>query len=120
LIGAFGAVQTAIAKPRKSAGNNDPNGWLWAYTATQGDKEESGTFRVRSFQVFKGEEKVGHIDPKGGTSLGDQSTLILTNFGKINGTVELVKTQRKPPVWTGTLKKEDGTEWHFKVKLIEK
>jgi hypothetical protein len=118
LIGAFGAVPTASAKPKK--GDNDPDGWLWAYTATNGDKEESGTFRVMNFQVFKGEKKVGHIDPKGGTAIGDRTTLILTNFGKLNGKVELVKTHKTPPVWIGTLKDEDGGEWGLKVKRVEK
>ena len=119
LVGILGAVQAFAAKHSKG-GNSDPNGWIWSYVATSGDKEESGTFRVSSLQVFKDGKKVGHIDPKGGTKLGDSTTLILTDFGKLNGTAELVKSHKKPPVWAGTMKTKDGTEWHFRAKLVEK
>jgi hypothetical protein len=122
LIGAFGGVQAACAKPRKEKrgdgpGNSDPNGWVWSYTAKSGEEEVSGTFRIRNHEVFKDDRKVGTVVPHGGTGLGDKVDLILTNFGKINGKALLEKTDMKPPVWVGTLKTKDGTEWHFKAKL---
>lgn len=123
LIGVFGVVPAAVAKPKKhgsDGGNNDPNGWLWSYSATKGESVESGTFRVSNLEVFKSEKKVGHIEPEGGKGLGDKTVLILTDFGDLSGTVVLEKVHMKPPAWAGTLKKDDGTEWHFKVKLIEK
>ena len=61
--------------------------------------------------------KSGHVDPQGGAGLGDKVVLILTDFGKLNGKVLLEKTKMHPPVWVGTLRAEDGTEWHFKAKL---
>jgi hypothetical protein len=126
VVGVFGAMQNAIAakpagkKPAENkGGNQDPNGWIWSYVATKGDKEESGTFRVSNLQVFKEQKKVGHIDPAGGHKLGDSTVLILTDFGKLNGKATLEKSHKKPPVWAGTLKTEDG-EWSFKAKLVEK
>jgi hypothetical protein len=116
-MGSLGAVQAFARQPQQ---NSDPNGWIWSYVATSGDKEKSGTFRVSNLQVFKNGKKVGHIDPKGGAKLGDATTLILTDFGKLTGTAELVKSHKKPAVWAGTMKAKDGTEWHFKAKLVEK
>lgn len=115
----FGATPTAIAK-RRARKAEDPNGWIWSYVATSGSKSESGTFQVLSLQIYQDKKKVGHVDPKGGAKLGDTTTLILTDFGKMNGTAELTKSHKKPPVWAGTLKATDGTEWHFKAKLVEK
>ena len=114
LLGVFGGVQAAFAKPKKG---NDQNGWMWTYTAKSDDEEKSGTFRIRNHEVFKDEKKVGHVDPQGGAGLGDKVVLILTDFGKLNGKVLLEKTKMHPPVWVGTLKAEDGTEWQFKAKL---
>jgi hypothetical protein len=126
LLGAFGGVQTAFAKPRKEKGgggdkgSNDPNGWVWSYTAKSNEDKVSGTFRVCNHEVFKDGTKVGVVDPQGGHYLGDKTVLILTNFGRLNGKLLLEKTNMKPPVWVGTLKAKDGTEWHFKAKLETK
>ena len=122
LIGVFGGVQAAFAKPKQgsSKSNNDPNGWVWSYTAKSDEEEISGTFRIRNHEVFKDEKKVGTVIPHGGAGLGDKVDLILTNFGKINGKALLEKTKMHPPVWVGTLTTKDGTEWHFKAKLAEK
>jgi hypothetical protein len=119
LFAIVGAAHTASAKPKKQ-NKNDSNGWVWTYTAQSGKRTESGTFRVRNFEVFKNGKKVGHIDPKGGHGLGDKTVLILTDFAPINGRVLLEKTHAKPPVWLGTLNAKDGRKWQFKAKLATK
>jgi hypothetical protein len=116
LIGVFGSIQTALAKHKKV----DPNGWVWKFTATSRNDQQSGTFRIRNHEIFKNEKKVGHVDPLGGTGLGDKVVLTLTDLGNLNGQVLLEKTHAKPPVWVGTLKTKDGTEWEFKAKLVTK
>jgi hypothetical protein len=117
LIGAFGAVQTATAKP---PAKKDPDGWIWRYTATKGNRTESGTFRVLHHEVFRGQKKIGHVVPEGGTALGDKTTLILDDFDDMSGTAVLTKIRKKPLTWAGKLQKEGGAEWKLSVVLAEK
>jgi hypothetical protein len=117
LLGVLGGERKAIAK---SKDENDPDGWIWHYTAKNGSEEKSGKFRVRNYKIFKDEKEVGRVNPVGGHGLGDKTILVLTDFGKLSGTAVLEKTHSKPAVWRGTLKAKDGTNWTFKVKLVTK
>jgi hypothetical protein len=117
LIGIVGSAQTASAK---NGGKKDIDGWVWHYAVQSGSKTESGQFRVRKYDVFKGGKQVGHIDPKGGHGLGDKSVIVFTDFGALNGTVVLKKTGMKPPTWSGTLIAKDRSRWQLRVKLASK
>lgn len=92
----------------------------WEYTATKGENTESGTVQVRRYKMFKKEKEVGSVDPQGGTGLGDRTVLTFTDFGQFNGTAILEKTHLKPPIWKGTLRSNDGSQWQFTAKLLEK
>jgi hypothetical protein len=131
VLGTF--ATTAFARPRQggssggsSSGSSSDDttsssgGWIWSYVATSGTNEESGTIRVSNYVIYKGSKKIGHIDPEGGHKKGDTTVVIFDDLGKLSGKAVLEKSHKKPPVWKGTLKSEDGKEWDLKCKLVEK
>jgi hypothetical protein len=112
------AAASADAKGGKKKGGNrdgkdDVVGTRWHYTLKNGQKVERGTFRVLNLVVFKGPSQVGVVLPN--PKQPDQSTLTITRLSDMNGVAVIRKTGRKPPVWRGTLKKTDGTEWDLRI-----
>ena len=75
---------------------------------------EKGAIRISDKEIFKGSKKVGVVKPKD----EDETTLTISGMPEINGTIELRKTSLKPPIWKGTLTKDDGSKWDitFDVK----
>ena len=111
-IGVF-PVSTAIAQPRK----NTVVGFIWEYHGKKvvDDKltgeEIKGKFRVFEREAFRGPKKVGVVKPNGNL----ESTLTITEWPEMNGTVKLKKVGLKPPVWQGLFHKEDGTKWRMTI-----
>lgn len=110
------SIPTTFAKGRKKDGKDDVVGTQWAYTITRNGKEESGQFRCYQKELFKGKTKVGEVQPKD----DDQSTLIFTDFGELNGKITIRRVKRKPPVWKGTLKRENGRSWDIVIRVKDR
>jgi hypothetical protein len=107
LISANVNLQTAIAKDKD--GKDDVVGTIWSYTLTNKNKKESGQFRLYNLEIFKGAKKVGYGIRKD----DDEAKLIVKNYPPLNGTAVMRKVGRKPPIWKGTLIKEDGSKWQM-------
>jgi hypothetical protein len=101
-----------LATGQDKDGKDDVVGTIWKFTMTNGPQKETGQFRVHKHVVYKGAKKVGLIEPK-----GLQTTLIINDFPKLNGRVELTKVKAKPPVWRGTYHRSDGTKWNIEVEV---
>lgn len=99
-------------------GKNDVAGTRWQYTLKRGQNVERGTFRVRNLVVFKGPSQVGVVSPN--PKQPDESTLTITRLSDMNGVAAIRKTGRKPPVWRGTLKKTDGSEWNLRIVVKDR
>jgi len=97
-------------------GKDDVVGTIWHYTITQGNKKDSGQFRVYLKDIFKGKDKVGHVVPKD----GDETTLHFTDYKEFKGTAVLRKVKRTPATWKGTLNKQNGTQWEMTVIVKDK
>jgi hypothetical protein len=105
-------ASAAVGKPRKGKdGKDDIVGAVWTYTLTKDGKSESGRFRVFKHEIFKGKKKVGAASPD-----GDETTLVFSDWPEMNGTAKLRKNRKNPPGASGTLTKEDGSEWDMKVR----
>ena len=115
------AVTPGLAKPPKK-NNNKVVGIRWEFTGkkvvngNQMAEIISDTFRVNNYNVFRGARKVGVVQPNGAT----ETTLTITDFPKLNGTVTLRKVDTKPPVWKGQLEQSDGTKWLMTVTIRQK
>jgi hypothetical protein len=83
----YSGAQVAKKRP------NNVVGTIWEFQASSGIATVDGQFRVYRKDVFKGPNKVGYVKPKD----DDETTLVITDFPKLNGTVVLRKTRRKPP-----------------------
>lgn len=97
-------------------GKDDVVGTIWSYTITRGDKVEKGQFRCYQKELFKGENKVGEVHPKD----DDETTLVFTDFGELNGKVKIRKVKRKPVVWKGTLNKDKGRKWDIRITVKDR
>jgi hypothetical protein len=108
LLALFAAAALANGAPKK---NDNVPGARWTYTITQGDKKESGTFRILELVIYKDDKKIGRATQKSTT----ETTLVFTGLPELNGTAEVKRVKRGS--CTGTLKKSDGTEWVFKAHV---
>lgn len=95
---------------------DDVIGAIWEYKIERDGKTEHGTFRVFQYDIFKGAHKVGKVQPKN----KEESTLNFNGLNELAGTAIIRKVRRKPPVWKGTLKKADGTEWDIRIDVRDK
>lgn len=108
---------TTFGQGKKKKDDTDNRvGTIWAFTAVDGSDVEKGQFRVYQKEVFKGARKVGYIEPKG----RNQTTMVITDFARLNGTTELRKTGQRPPVWEGVLKRRGGSSWNIKVEVKDR
>jgi hypothetical protein len=105
---ASAAVVNAAAKKKDHV-----VGSIWTYTITQGDKKETGTFRVYQLDIYKEDKKVGRATVKS----ADETTLTFTDLPELNGKAYVKKL--KTGVCSGQLKKTDGSEWEFKAHIKE-
>ncbi|MGL4461469.1 MAG: hypothetical protein ACRC1K_04895 [Planctomycetia bacterium] len=103
------------SKPKKD-GVADVVGTIWTFTAVKKGETETGKFRVYKKEVFKGDQKVGYVDPKD----DDETKLVIDGFPKLNGTSILRKTKTRPVKWTGDLIHTDGSKWELTVVVKDK
>jgi hypothetical protein len=104
----------ALAKPKPK---DDVMGAIWKYTLKrEGQPEEKGEFRVYKDEIFLEDKKIGSVHKKD----EDETTLTFGGAPKLNGTATLRKTNKKPPVASGTLKKSDGTTWDMHVQIFDR
>lgn len=94
-------------------GKDDVVGTIWKYKATHQDRKINGQFRVHNHVVYRGKNKVGKIVPQSPT----ETTMLITDYAELNGTIKLRKTETKPPVWTGFLTKPNGNKWKIEVEI---
>ena len=97
-------------------GKDDVVGTIWSYTITRGEKVEKGQFRCHDLKLYKGQTQVGEVQPQTKT----HSTLVFTDFGELNGTIDIRKSNRKPPVWRGTLERENGRTWSIVIRIKDR
>jgi len=114
--GSVGATPALAAEKKKKKDKDNVVGTIWAYKLKKDDKAENGQFRVYKLEVFKGDKKVGKVVPKD----EDETKLIITEYEPLNGAAILRKTRTKPPVWKGTLVKDDGSKWSMEVEIKNK
>ena len=110
------ASTPGAALAQKGDGKDDVVGTIWHYKIKNGDKKDSGQFRVYKLEIFKGKEKVGTVKPKD----EDKSTLHFTGWPEMKGTAVIRKVKRKPTTWTGTLIRPDGEKWDIEVEVKDK
>ena len=80
------------------------------------DDKINPEIRVYQKVIYKGDKKVGDVQPKD----DDETTLVFTNYAEFKGKAVLRKVKRMPPVWKGTLTKDDGTEWQMDVEVKDR
>lgn len=116
----FGTLVAALVLPVAAKDReDDPKdvpGTIWHYELTHGSRKQGGQFRVQGTAIFNGDKRVGTIRPKS----DDETTLIFSGHRDFDGKAALRRVERRPPVWEGTLKKDDGTEWQMKVTIKDR
>lgn len=105
----------AHAQPRKD-GVDDVRGARWGYTITRDRKTVKGEFRVLNHEVFQNGRKVGDVRPKGST----ETVIVINGVPELNGRAVLTKTDTKPPVWKGELKRANGNVWPIEVIMTDR
>ena len=117
---AVGVFSLALALPTsakdKADDPNDVDGKIWHYEITMGKKKQGGQFRVQGGDLFNGDAKVGTIKAKS----DKESTLVFKGHRDFNGRAEVRRVERRPPVWEGTLHKDDGTDWHMRLEIKDR
>jgi hypothetical protein len=115
-IAAVGQDEGNKGKKPKGKDKDDVVGTIWHYTLTRGDKKDTGQFRVKDLEIFKGKNKIGVIKPKD----DDESSFKITELPELNGTAEIRKVRRNSPVWKGTLTKANGTKWDIEIEVKDR
>lgn len=97
-----------------AADEDNREGTIWSFKATQAKNTKEGQFRVNNHELFKKAKKIGKIDAKG---MG-KSTLIFEDYDVFKGEIPISRVETKPPVWEGKYKDENGKIWkvRFEVK----
>jgi hypothetical protein len=108
---AFPAIVDAAAAKKKK--EDEVVGSIWTWTITNGDKKETGSFRVHDLNIYKDDKIVGSA----AEDAAKKATLTFTGIPELNGTAEVQR--HKVGHCTGTLKKKDGTEWKFEAHITE-
>jgi hypothetical protein len=105
-------ANSAFCQVTGKDGTDDVKGIRWDFEVTDGDKVvEKGFFRVADKVIYKGKKKVGKVEAESRT----ETKLLIDDFEKLNGKATLKKIEEKPPVWEGTLKRENGNRLNMKV-----
>jgi hypothetical protein len=116
-VGIFSLALVLPASAKDKA--DDPNtvdGKIWHYELSLGKKKERGRFRVQGGDLFNGDAKVGTIKPTSDKT----STIIFKGHRDFTGKADVRRVERRPPVWEGTLHKDDGTDWQMRLEIQDR
>lgn len=118
-IGCWGVLAALVAAGSAARGQDNVVGAIWEITAFEkkGDeflKVDSGAFRAtRDFKIYKGAAQIGKY------TQGKEKVSITIDKGKWAGTMDLLLTRKKPPVYRGPWTKPDGTKQPVMLVLKE-
>jgi hypothetical protein len=109
-------TQTPGTGQEKKRGKSEKlPGLIWIFTVTDGKDEIKGQFRVFQKVVYRGDKKVGTVNPKSGR----ETELVITDFPKLNGTAHLKRAEARTAKWKGELKRKDGSMLPISVDVKE-
>jgi hypothetical protein len=112
-IGLLAFVAPAPAAPHDKDNKENVVGAVWKYTLINEKSKMEGGFRVYRNEIFKQGRKIGRVVVKD----NDETTLIFTDDPELNGKAVLAKA--KNGVAQGTLKRDDGVQFHMYVTMVD-
>lgn len=116
VVGAFAGTLAVSSAAKDKDDKKDVVGTIWHCEISKGKQSKGGQFRVKNDVIYNGDKRVGSVHPKA----DDQTHLVFNGHRDFDGKASLHRVKRSPPVWEGTLHKDDGTDWHMKLTIKDR